>query len=63
MLLRVEWLLGLGTFWWWTLRFLGSKVRDDPQEFFDEVYKIVNYMGVTSTEKVELAAYQLKYVA
>ncbi|KAK4708613.1 hypothetical protein R3W88_029538 [Solanum pinnatisectum] len=43
--------------------FLGSKVVEDPQEFLDEVYKVVNTMGVISVEKAELAAYQLKYVA
>ncbi|XP_049410448.1 uncharacterized protein LOC125873590 [Solanum stenotomum] len=44
------------------LVFLGSKVEEEPQEFLDEVYKVVNAMGVTSIEKVELAAYQLKDV-
>ncbi|XP_049410542.1 uncharacterized protein LOC125873715 [Solanum stenotomum] len=44
-------------------RFLGFKVGEDPQEFLDELYKIVNAMGVTSIEKMELAAYQLKDVA
>ncbi|KAK4731588.1 hypothetical protein R3W88_024576 [Solanum pinnatisectum] len=43
--------------------FLGSKVEEDPQDFLDEVYKVVNAMGVTSIEKVELVAYQLKDVA
>ncbi|WMV34431.1 hypothetical protein MTR67_027816 [Solanum verrucosum] len=43
--------------------FLGSKVGEDPQEFVEEVYKIVDAMGVTSVEKAELAAYQLKGVA
>ncbi|XP_049345476.1 uncharacterized protein LOC125806778 [Solanum verrucosum] len=43
--------------------FLGSKVGEDPQNFLDEVYKIVNSMGVTSIKKRELAAYQLKDVA
>ncbi|KAK4729667.1 hypothetical protein R3W88_022655 [Solanum pinnatisectum] len=43
--------------------FLGSKVGEDPQEFLDEVYKIVNAMGVSSSEKAELASYQLKDVA
>ncbi|KAK4724047.1 hypothetical protein R3W88_026826 [Solanum pinnatisectum] len=42
--------------------FLGSKVGEDPQEFLDEVYKVVNAMGVTSIEKMELAIYQLKDV-
>ncbi|KAK4724126.1 hypothetical protein R3W88_026905 [Solanum pinnatisectum] len=43
--------------------FLGSKVNEDPQEFLEEVYKIVDAMGVTSIEKAELAGYQLKDVA
>ena len=42
---------------------LGSKVGEDPQGFLYEVYKIVSDMGVTSIEKVELFAYQLKDVA
>ncbi|WMV58133.1 hypothetical protein MTR67_051518 [Solanum verrucosum] len=37
--------------------FLGSKVGEDPQEFMEEVYKIIDAMGVTSVEKAELAAY------
>ena len=43
--------------------FLGSKVNEDPQEILDEVYKIFNAIGVSSNEKVELATYQLNYVA
>uniref|UniRef100_M1BW26 Polyprotein n=1 Tax=Solanum tuberosum TaxID=4113 RepID=M1BW26_SOLTU len=43
--------------------FFGSKVNEDPLEFVEEVYKIVNAMGVTSIEKVELAGYQFKDVA
>ena len=43
--------------------FLCYKVGEDPQEFIDEVYKIVHSMGVTSTEKAELVLYQLKDVA
>ncbi|XP_049391523.1 uncharacterized protein LOC125855918 [Solanum stenotomum] len=45
------------------LVFLSSKVGEDPQEFLDKLYKIVNAMGVTSREKVKLASYQLKDVA
>ena len=37
--------------------FLVFKVGEDPQEFIDEMYKIVYAMGVTSREKVELASY------
>ncbi|KAH0661387.1 hypothetical protein KY284_026318 [Solanum tuberosum] len=43
--------------------FHGSKVEKDPQEFIDEVYKVLMIMGVTPVEKVELTTYQLKGVA
>lgn len=43
--------------------FYGSKVNEDPQDFLDEMFKIVKIMGVTSVERAELAAYQLKGVA
>uniref|UniRef100_M1DDH9 Gag-pol polyprotein n=1 Tax=Solanum tuberosum TaxID=4113 RepID=M1DDH9_SOLTU len=43
--------------------FFGSEVNEDPQEFVEEVYKIIDAMGVTSIDKVELAGYQLKDVA
>ncbi|KAK4724018.1 hypothetical protein R3W88_026797 [Solanum pinnatisectum] len=43
--------------------FFGSNVNEDPQEFVEEVYKILDAMGVTSIEKVELAMYQLKDMA
>ena len=43
--------------------FYGSKVDEDPQEFIDEVYKILYAMGVSSSEKAELDTYQLKDVA
>ncbi|WMV24816.1 hypothetical protein MTR67_018201 [Solanum verrucosum] len=43
--------------------FLGSKVGEDLQELVDEMYKVVDAMGVTSEEKSELATYQLKNVA
>ena len=42
--------------------FLGFKVGEDPQEFIDEVYKIVHDMRVTSREKAKLSSYQLKDV-
>lgn len=35
---------------------------DDPQGFIDEMSKVVDVMGVTLREKVELAAYQPKDV-
>src|ERR1051325_2561195 len=43
--------------------FHGSKVDEDPQEFIDEVCKILTIMGVGAIEKAEFAAYQLKGVA
>ncbi|XP_049391580.1 uncharacterized protein LOC125856017 [Solanum stenotomum] len=42
--------------------FLGSRVGENPQEFLDEVYKIVNAIVVSSREKAELVSYQLKKV-
>ena len=33
--------------------FFGSKVRDNPQEFLDIVYKVLTALGVTSMEKAE----------
>ena len=33
--------------------FYGSKVDEDPQEFIDEVYKILYAIGVSSSEKAE----------
>jgi len=39
--------------------FFGSKVDEDPQNFIDEVFKIVDAMGVTPRENTELASYQL----
>ncbi|XP_049346806.1 uncharacterized protein LOC125811345 [Solanum verrucosum] len=43
--------------------FFGSKVEEDPQMFVDEVFKVLEAMGVSSQEKAELAAYQLKDMA
>ena len=40
--------------------FYGSKVEEDPQGFIDEVFKVLDAMGVSSQEKAELDAYQLK---
>ena len=39
--------------------FSGSKVEKDPQGFIDELFKVVDTMGVYSQEKAELTAYQL----
>ncbi|KAG5614811.1 hypothetical protein H5410_014635 [Solanum commersonii] len=43
--------------------FTGSKVEEDPQNFIDEIWKILKVMHATETEGVELATYQLKDVA
>nr|XP_025886187.1 uncharacterized protein LOC112941207 [Solanum lycopersicum] len=43
--------------------FTGAKTSEDPQEFIDELHKILVAMGVTDIEKAELASYQLKDVA
>ena len=42
--------------------FIGSKTSEDPQEFVDEVHKIMVDMGAFDIEKGELAFYQLKDV-
>ena len=43
--------------------FYGSKVDEHPQEFIDEVSKILLDMGLSSSEKAELPKYQLMDVA
>ena len=43
--------------------FYGTKVDEDPQGFIDELFKMVDVMGVTPREKAELATYMLKDVA
>ncbi|XP_069155274.1 uncharacterized protein [Solanum lycopersicum] len=43
--------------------FTGAKISEDPQEFIDELHKILVAMGATDIEKAELASYQLKDVA
>ena len=43
--------------------FYGSKVEEDPQEFIDEIYKILYAMGFSTSEKAKLTSYQLKDVA
>ncbi|WMV13677.1 hypothetical protein MTR67_007062 [Solanum verrucosum] len=43
--------------------FHGSKVKEDPQELIDKVYKVLDIMGVTPIEKVELTTNQHKVVA
>ena len=39
--------------------FLCFKVVEDTQMFLFEVYKLMNAIGVTYSEKAELASYQL----
>ena len=43
--------------------FNGTKVDDDQHGLTDVVFKVVDAMGVTPREKVELAAYEHKDVA
>ncbi|KAG5594813.1 hypothetical protein H5410_036045 [Solanum commersonii] len=38
-----------------TPEFYDSKVKEDPQEFIDQVYKILMIMRVTAVGKVELS--------
>ena len=40
--------------------FTVSKILEDPQEFMDEVHKILVSTGATDTEKAELASYGSK---
>ena len=42
--------------------FYGSKVEEDPQEFIDNVYKILYAMGLSTSEKTDLSTYELKDV-
>ena len=42
--------------------FHGTKVDEDPKSFIDEVFKVVDTMGVTPREKVELPPDKLKDV-
>ena len=46
-----------------SLVYYESKTNKDPQEFIDEVYKILCAMGVYEEAKAELTAYQLKDLA
>ena len=43
--------------------FHGTKGDEDPQDFIEEVFKVVDVMGVTSRERAELVIYQLKDVS
>lgn len=43
--------------------FYVSKMDEDPQSFIDEVWKVVDAMGVNNREKADLAAYEMKDLA
>lgn len=43
--------------------FTGSKVKEDPQNFIDEMEKIFHVMHSTDIEGIEFATYQLKDMA
>ena len=43
--------------------FYGSNVEEDTHYLIEVTYKILYAMGLTTSEKVDLATYQLKYVA
>ena len=43
--------------------FYGSKIEKSPQELIDEINKIINLMGLTTSKKAELSTYQIKDVA
>ena len=43
--------------------FTGAKRSEDPQEFIDDVHKILVTIGATDIKKAELASYKLKDVA
>ena len=45
------------------LIFYASNDYEDLQEFLDEVYKVLYVVGVSSSEKAELASCQLKDMA
>ncbi|MDV3192299.1 MAG: hypothetical protein Q8853_02490 [Candidatus Phytoplasma australasiaticum] len=42
------------------LEFYGSKMEEDHQEFIDEMYKVLDIIGLSSEDNAEFAAYQLK---
>ena len=43
--------------------FHGTKMDEDPEIFLDEVFNVVDAMGVTPKEEAELASYQVNDVA
>ena len=42
--------------------FTTSNTSEDPQDFLDDVHKILMFMGAIDIKKVELDSYQLRYV-
>ena len=42
--------------------FLGLQTNEDPQNFLDEIKKILEVMQVTENDQVELSSYQLQDV-
>lgn len=49
--------------WMNLLELHGSKIEDNPQEFNDEIYKMLMVIGVTAIENKESATYQLNCVS
>lgn len=45
------------------LIFTGTKPKEDPHEFIDEMQKTLHFIHATKTEAVELVSYYLKEVA
>ena len=43
-----------------TPTFYGSKDKEYPREFIDEIYKILYVIGLSTSEKAELVTYLLK---
>ena len=44
-------------------QFPGFNLEEDPQEFLDQVQKVTDIMGVTSSESAKIVAYQLQDIA
>lgn len=42
--------------------FIGSKIEKDPQNFIDEMWKILKAMHTIELEGIDLVSYQLKFV-
>ncbi|KAK4721277.1 hypothetical protein R3W88_011510 [Solanum pinnatisectum] len=43
--------------------FTGSSVTEDPENFMEKIQKVFEIMHIADTERVELAAYQIKGIA